>query len=106
MLRSLKCQNKRFKPQHDKCYRFLVSLPECMISLLKTLEGDPDGRIIVHCHSCRNGNFSEIKFVNGKLTFNSLKEHPDLGEPLDFESDKIFSEISLVKEETRVQENQ
>jgi hypothetical protein len=106
MLRSLNCQNKRLKPQNEKCFRFLVSLPDCVISLLKSLEGDPDGRIIVRCHSCKNGNFSEIKFISGKLVFNALKDHPDLGKPIEFEDDKTFSEISLTTESVNVQKNQ
>ncbi len=109
MMLSLRCQNIRLKPprrptetnamEKRKCFRQLITISDAVLTVLKTLEGDPEGKIIVHCPSCHHGNFAEIKYRDGKLTYESMTSVPDLGRAVKFESVIIFSPINLVSKE-------
>ena len=97
-MRSIKCQNERvgYKGK-TSCNYELLSLPEWILTQLKLMEGDPEGKIVVHCHWCRGTRWAEIKYENGKLVFKSLKERPLLGEPAMFEDLSITSQSGLVE---------
>ena len=76
------------------CGRFVVSIPDVMITILKSMQGDPDARLILRCPSCGKdkGRFSEVLFVNGKLTFRTMEERPSLGEVMEFEDIYVMAE--------------
>jgi hypothetical protein len=94
------CQNKRVQPNKgpDKCDRFLISLPNWVLSALKTLEGEEEGKIILKCHSCRGDSFVEIKFINGEISFVAVEGMPNLGEKLKFKNVDARSEAPLIEE--------
>jgi hypothetical protein len=68
-----------------------------VLTQLKFLEGDPDGKIILRCPSCHGDfRFVEIKYTDGKLTFETINEKPDLGKVIEFENVVICSEAGIV----------
>lgn len=96
-MNKINCQNNRQTPRGPmKCNKFLLSLPDCVLSLLKSLEGEDEAKIIVNCSSCRTVRFAEIKYVNGKLTFQSIPDKPELGNKILFKNRDVSSEAPLV----------
>jgi hypothetical protein len=92
------CQNSRLKNEGpEKCDKFLVSVPEWVLSGLKMLEGEPEGVIVVQCQSCRSARFAEIKYVKGKLAFISVIKKPELGEKHKFKIVEACSEAPLIE---------
>jgi hypothetical protein len=75
-----------------------------MLSVLKSLEGDPEGKIIVQCHSCRGARFVQIGYKGGALYFKAVDAKPDLGEVVTFSNKKTCSEVGLIKEEIDVEQ--
>jgi hypothetical protein len=90
----VRCKNKRFDNagQLRRCNRFLVCLPNSILAVLKT-NGD---KILMRCPSCTSNRFSELKYVKGKLTFESVKS-PDLEsvESVIFDDMKITEEVGI-----------
>jgi hypothetical protein len=96
-MKQVRCQNHRQHFSGDKsCGKFLVSIPDCILSALKVLEGEEEGKIIVQCGSCRSVRFAEIKYVGGELTWESVVEKPNLGEKLKFKNISFASEAPLI----------
>ena len=99
MYYQLRCQNVwRNKEDEDiVCGHILASLPGWVLAQLKLLEGDSEGKLIVFCRSCKASRFAEIKYVDGKLTFEALMEKPDFGVPLEFGTVINVSEAPIVE---------
>jgi hypothetical protein len=89
--------------ERKRCNRFLATIPSWIFTQLKALEGDPEGKIILRCPSCHGeSRFVEIKYTDGKLTFETINGKPELGKPIEFEEVIICSEAALVEEHGKV----
>jgi hypothetical protein len=98
-MNKISCQNNRQASRYKKCNKFLLSVPDCVLSLLKSLEGEEEAKIIVNCSSCRAVRFAEILYVNGELTFRSIVDKPDLGTKILFKNRDVCSEAPLIEME-------
>ena len=99
MYYSLKCRNvyKNKEGKDTVCNHILASLPGWVLSQLRLLEGDSEGKLVFFCRSCKASRFAEIKYVDGKLTFEALLERPDFGKPLEFQEIINISEAPIIK---------
>lgn len=99
-MKKIVCQNHRLDNEKGsiKCKRSEVSIPDVFLAILKAMEGDPEGKIIIKCHSCRSAPFYEVKYENGKLVFESLIGSPDCGEVLKFDKINSMSESPIVED--------
>jgi len=70
-----------------------MCLPEWVFDGLKEREGKEDGKVIARCTSCKVSRFSEIKYVDGKLTFVSIK-NPDIEK-----IENVFFDSMVITEE-------
>jgi hypothetical protein len=98
-MRQITCQNTHISLGYGqyKCDRFLVGLPDWILTQLKLMEGDPEGKIIVRCPKCHGATrFAEIKYINGKLTFQILTDKIYLGEKVVFDDSLICAQAGLI----------
>jgi hypothetical protein len=98
MYYSLRCKNTYVNKEGKQvtCNHVLASLPGWVLGMLRNLEGDPEGKLVFFCRSCKASRFAEIKFVDGKLTFEALLERPDFGKPLEFGEIVNVSEAPII----------
>ena len=93
----LLCPNKRIISGEQKpCEGVLACLPDWVLSVLKTLEGEPDGEIPVRCHQCRTLRWGRIFDKDGKLCYKVTPDKPDLGEEKIFDVQEIYTEVSIL----------
>lgn len=94
-MKKILCQNQRMVDGgvEPMCHRFEVSIPDVMVTLLRSLQGDPDGRIIVRCPACKDhSRFAEILVLDGKLTYRTIEGSVMLGDELVFDDVVITAE--------------
>lgn len=95
----IRCQNVHIKNGRKiKCDKILLSIPQWILSGLKIKEGDDDGKLVLLCKYCSVGRFIEIKYIDGKLTFNTLIGKPDIGKEHKFQKVISISETEIVEE--------
>jgi len=89
------CQNQRqANGKEVECERYMVSIPESVLTLLRAMQDDPEAKIITRCPSCGKGRgrFSEIRYVKDKLTFRTIEGTVDLGKPVIFDDVFVMAE--------------
>ena len=91
------CQNMRLVDGKAKeCGRFLVDVPQVVLTMLRATQGDADARIIVRCPSCgHGGRFAEVRYTNDLLVFRTLEERVELGPAVVFEDVFVMAEGGL-----------
>lgn len=90
------CQNIRHDDDgHEvSCDRFEVGIPDVLLTLLKSMQGQPDSRLIVRCPGCKKGaRFAEVLYEGGKLIYRTIEEPPSLSDKVQFDQVYVTAEV-------------
>jgi hypothetical protein len=83
----IKCNNTRNeKGQIEKCDRFLVDVPQCVVDALRR---NPGERITMRCPACSlKDRWVQVYYGEDGLTWEALVDKPDFGDELVYDSVK------------------
>lgn len=100
MFCKIRCQNESRDREGKpiKCNHIVLSIPDWLMVVLKDMEGHKEACVRYFCHWCKGSKCNEIRFVNGKLAFRTVKLQDDIGKEAKFEDVQACSEATLTQE--------